>query len=653
MKAAKDNGKGEITKEIEELSRLSHPNIVRILAYSSGVTDIVGSESWLLVVDYCVTDLEKLTVPNKTMREILTQTKSPRCEEYPVLQISTEVLLQLLVHVASGMAYVHGEKKVHLDIKQDVSRSVHCHDVSTSVLPQSLTSFCVPQNVLVANVGTPLEPIWQARVADFGGDGQSLSEQSASESKSRGNVGTYQWMAPEATALNEKEGYAFGKIGPKADVFSFGIMMWMVIRKTIRWFDADDSLIMTSIAGDDGKPVEQTSLVARWYYNGQRPPCDAVPPNLWIVMEACWAGEQTQRPEFVDIVRLLSSDEIDWLELAEGSQSEAEPEAEPSYDDWLRELGLAEKKDGLADCGLDEGLELKQLSEYDSEELDEDILSDPDLDLDEETKDRFREAVLLLSAAVGAEPGAESAESDSQAAFDDLLAQLGDEEAVPPEEPEPVLTSSVEEQDVQPALERHFGDAGGGSIECPYPGAAFDEGGVLHCIGTNHGRRAWINPHTDGQVVAAMSSVGNGEPHQFVGRSSDGNCHTQVLVNSWMSVDLGAARTVVPTHYCLRNSDGGGNIHRVTRSGDSALRNWTLEGKAADAGAEDWQEIRRHDNDWTLAAQPHSVGAWPVDAGGRAFRHLRIRQHGKNVNGSDFLLCSGFEVYGALLLAEA
>ena len=79
---------------------------------------------------------------------------------------------------------------------------------------------------------------------------------------------------------------------------------------------------------------------------------------------------------------------------------------------------------------------------------------------------------------------------------------------------------------------------------------------MLHRIGTDHGRRAWANPHTDGKVVAAMSSVGNGEPYRFVGRSDDRYCCTNNAANSWMSVDLGAARTVVPTHYCLRNSAG-------------------------------------------------------------------------------------------------
>ena len=199
---------------------------------------------------------------------------------------------------------------------------------------------------------------------------------------------------------------------------------------------------------------------------------------------------------------------------------------------------------------------------------------------------------------------------------------------------------SAEDAQLIGALERN------GEFECLYPGAAFGEGGVLHSIGTDYGQRAWVNPHIDGKVIAVMSSIQHGAPHKFVGRSNDGQCYTKHVANSWMSVDLGAARTVVPTHYCLRSS---GNSSHV-------VRHWTLEGKAADAGAKDWQEIRRHDNDATMAAQDHSVGAWPVDAGGRAFRHLRIRQHGKNPassNGSDYLMCCGFEVYGTLLDAEA
>ena len=182
------------------------------------------------------------------------------------------------------------------------------------------------------------------------------------------------------------------------------------------------------------------------------------------------------------------------------------------------------------------------------------------------------------------------------------------------------------------------------AIQCPYPGAPFGEGGVLHSIGTDHGTKAWSNPHTDGKVVAALSSHEDGasaddyDPKKFVGRSDDGYCFTDDLPNSWMSVDLGEGRAVVPTHYCLRHGSG---------SESHVLRNWSLQGKAAEPGA-DWVQIRRHDNDETLAKQDYSVGAWPIEGEARAFRHFRIHQHGKNAEGTDYLMCCGFEVYGTL-----
>ena len=106
-----------------------------------------------------------------------------------------------------------------------------------------------------------------------------------------------------------------------------------------------------------------------------------------------------------------------------------------------------------------------------------------------------------------------------------------------------------------------------------------------------------------------------------------------------MSVDLGAARTVVPTHYCLHNDEYGG-VH--------ALRNWTLSGGQGRrrGGRGLAGDPHGHDNDETLATRKYAVGAWPVAAGGRAFRHLRIRQHCKNASGSnDYLHCCGFEVH--------
>jgi hypothetical protein len=107
-----------------------------------------------------------------------------------------------------------------------------------------------------------------------------------------------------------------------------------------------------------------------------------------------------------------------------------------------------------------------------------------------------------------------------------------------------------------------------------YSGTPFDRGGMLHWIGIGEGARAYANPHgADGGVVAAMSSMQHppyGDPCRFVQHVHDGNPNlTKNVPNSWMSVDLGAARRLDVDHYCLRHgrADPG-----------HTLRNWRLEG---------------------------------------------------------------------------
>ena len=104
-----------------------------------------------------------------------------------------------------------------------------------------------------------------------------------------------------------------------------------------------------------------------------------------------------------------------------------------------------------------------------------------------------------------------------------------------------------------------------------------------------------------------------------------------------MAVDLKTSR-LVPDHYALRNDSRSSH----------ALRNWELQ---ASNDNQTWTTLRRHTNDTSLAEQPMSVAAWPLDAatvGGRSFRHFRILQTGKNSNGHDHLMCAGIELYGLL-----
>ena len=129
----------------------------------------------------------------------------------------------------------------------------------------------------------------------------------------------------------------------------------------------------------------------------------------------------------------------------------------------------------------------------------------------------------------------------------------------------------------------------------PKPWAAFDKNGVLYYLGTKGGTCAYQNPHTAGEVVAKMSSSGNGTPDRFVQHSATGGstsrCNTGDKSNSWMSVDLGAGRSLVPNHYCLRHDSHDGHV----------LRHWKLEGSN---DGSTWTILRNHKNDSTIPTQP-------------------------------------------------
>jgi hypothetical protein len=177
--------------------------------------------------------------------------------------------------------------------------------------------------------------------------------------------------------------------------------------------------------------------------------------------------------------------------------------------------------------------------------------------------------------------------------------------------------------------------------------APFDRNGVLYHIGTKGGTREWANPHSSGVVVAAMSSQGGGFccPVRFVlHRVEDcqgefpGSNGTADQRNSWMSVDLGEGRSLVPRHYCLRH----GRIN-----GWHVLRTWMLQGSE---DGQEWHTLRLHEDDQSLAATPFSVAGWAVEAGGWRYRHFRVLQHGKNSDGYDYLACCGIELYGELFL---
>ena len=139
-----------------------------------------------------------------------------------------------------------------------------------------------------------------------------------------------------------------------------------------------------------------------------------------------------------------------------------------------------------------------------------------------------------------------------------------------------------------------------------------------------------------------MSSVQSnsssyGAPHRFVQHAiGEGTNYTKNESNSWMSVDLGAGRSLVPNHYCLRNWDHAENV----------LRNWRFEGSQ---DGSTWIPLKDHRNDSTIPVAKHGVGEWRVETNApQGFRHFRIFQTGRNSSSYHYLMCSGIEIYGVL-----
>lgn len=145
-------------------------------------------------------------------------------------------VLRVAAEVSRGMNYLHQRKILHRDLKA--------------------------ANLLIDEHGT-------VKIADFG-----VARLLDTEGVMTAETGTYRWMAPE---IIEHKAY-----DQKADVYSFGIVLW--------------ELLTGSVPYQDRTPLQAAVGVVQ---NGLRPDIPpSTPAGIADIMRLCWQREPSVRPSF-------------------------------------------------------------------------------------------------------------------------------------------------------------------------------------------------------------------------------------------------------------------------------------------------------------------------------------------------------------------
>lgn len=151
--------------------------------------------------------------------------------------------------VAYGMAFLHDNQMLHRDLKS--------------------------LNILLDAENFP-------KICDFG----MARVKSNSSEPMTGEIGTSQWMAPEVLISQ--------KYDEKADVYSYGIILWEMLTGDVPYRGLRDIQIAMSVVNQNNRPKIPKNC----------------PQNLEKFIRICWDSDPSKRPDFNTIVRALESGAI-------------------------------------------------------------------------------------------------------------------------------------------------------------------------------------------------------------------------------------------------------------------------------------------------------------------------------------------------------
>lgn len=168
-------------------------------------------------------------------------------------RIDMRVALAFALDIAQVMECLHGNGIIHRDLK-----------------PDNLLLTADQKKVKLADFGLARE--------------ETLTEMMTAE------TGTYRWMAPELYSTvtlrrGEKKHY-----DNKVDVYSFSIVLWELLTNRMPF---------------EGMSNLQAAYAAA--FKNVRPSVENLPEELVFILQCCWAEDPNLRPNFTQIVRMLSA----------------------------------------------------------------------------------------------------------------------------------------------------------------------------------------------------------------------------------------------------------------------------------------------------------------------------------------------------------
>jgi len=164
-------------------------------------------------------------------------------------QLSATQLTIIALGIAYGMSFLHEKQMIHRDLKS--------------------------LNILLDEDDFP-------KICDFG---MARTKNTGSEPMT-GEIGTSQWMAPEVLASQNYD--------EKADVYSYGIIIWEMLTGDIPYRGLRDIQVAMTVVNQNNRPKIPKNC----------------PQNLSKFIKVCWSNDPKQRPDFNSIVRALESGAI-------------------------------------------------------------------------------------------------------------------------------------------------------------------------------------------------------------------------------------------------------------------------------------------------------------------------------------------------------